>query len=186
MASTLVITVKSGRSSTDCRSRFVKDTSDPRGACRALEHLFERLRAGLETGSSFTVATSANAPVQATGTYTLTYASVANNDTVTIAGTVLTCVTGTPSGAQFKKQTDGPTTATNFAAAVNANATLSKFISASASGSVVTLTCLVPGTIGNTLTIATSNGTGFVVSAATLASGAGGTETTPVSYSRGL
>lgn len=185
MASSFVITLKSARTDTDAISRWKKASSDARNECRVLEHLFERLASGLESGS-FDVQTSANAPVRASGTVTLTYASVLANDTVTIAGTALTCSASTTDATHFKKVTDGPTTATNLATCINTNTTLNKFLLASASSSVVTVTCLVPGTIGNTLTLATSNGTGFVVSAATMASGAGGSETVAVNYSRGL
>lgn len=184
MASSLVITVNSARSQADNGNR-IKSSTVPRDECRALAHYFSRLADGLEN-ANFTVQAAALAPVRATGTITLTYASIANSDTVTIAGTVLTCVTGTPVGAQFKKVTDGPTTATNLAALINANTTLNKLVVASAAASVVTITCLAAGTIGNLITQATSNGTGFVVSAATLTTGAGGAETAPVAYSRGL
>lgn len=185
MASSLVITVNSARSQADNGPRHIKSTTLPREEMRALAHYFSRLADGLEN-ANVSVQSAALAPVRATGTITLTFASIANNDTVTIAGTVLTCVTGTPAGPQFKKVTDGPTTAANLAALINSNATLSKLVFATSSGSVVTLTCLASGTIGNLVTQATSNGTGFVLSAATLTTGAGGAETAPVSYSRGL
>jgi phage tail sheath gpL-like len=183
MASTLVITVKSGRPVADNRSRFVKDASDPRGECRVLEHLFERLKSGLETGASFTVSSSANAPVQASGTVTAVNASISANDTVTVAGTVLTAKSSGATGAQFNKGGTSTITATNLAAAINANCTV---VSASSVGAVVTVTCNTAGAVGNFVTLATSNGTGFTISAATLASGAGGAEAAAVSYSRGL
>lgn len=185
MGSSLVITVNSARSQADNGLRHVKSSSLPREEMIALSHYFKRLSEGLEN-ANIVVQSAALAPVRASGTNTLTFASIANNDTVTIAGTALTCVTAAPSGAQFRKITDGPTTAANLAAAINANAALSKLVFATAVASVVTITCLAAGTIGNLITQATSNGTGFVLSAATLTSGAGGAETAPVAYSRGL
>jgi phage tail sheath gpL-like len=185
MATSFVITVKSGRSVADL-ARYIRDTTDPRQEALLLRELFKRLASGDEPGSSFTVQTSANAPVQASGTVTLTYASIADSDTVTILGSVLTCVTGTPTTAQFKKQTNAATTAANLAAAINAHATLSLLVSAAAASGVVTVTALANGAIGNQGTLATSNSSGFGLSAANLANGAGGAETTTTSYSRGL
>lgn len=185
MGSSLVITINSARSQADNGLRHVKSSTLPREEMISLSHYFKRLADGLEN-ANVVVQSAVLAPVRATATNTLTFASIANNDTVTIAGTVLTCVTGTPAGPQFKKVTDGPTTAANLAAAINANAALSKLVLATSAGSVVTLTCLIAGTIGNLITQATSNGTGFVLSSATLLTGAGGAETAPVAYSRGL
>lgn len=180
-----VITISSPRSVADLQ-QYITSTTNPRIQCGLLSQWLKKIQDGLEPGvTSFTVQTSASPPVRATGTYTLSYGDIANNDTVTIGGTVLTCVTGTPSGPQFKKQNDGTVTAANMAAAVNAEATISKLFYATSSGVVVTLQALTPGVIGNKLTIATSNGTGFVVSAATLASGTGGDETAPLTYTRG-
>jgi phage tail sheath gpL-like len=124
---------------------------------------------------------SDNDPVRAAQTATLTYASISNNDTVVIAGTTLTCVTGTPSGyTQFKKQTDATVTAANMVAAITGNTTLNKFVSATSTAGVVTITCRVPGTIGNTLTLVGS--TGIVAGGAVFASGAGGSESTQTAY----
>lgn len=185
--SSLVITLSTPASTADL-ARYLKSTSDPRGECRALSHLFKRIEQGDfgTTGGSinFDVQTSANAPVRATNTLTLTYASISNNDTVVILGTTLTCVTGTPSGgAQFKKQTDATTTAANLVACVNANTTLSKLVFASNVLGVVTLTLLTPGAIGNQGTLVGS--TGMVAGTANFASGAGGSETVRVNYARG-
>lgn len=184
---TFVITISTPRAVQDLTDRFQKDTGSPRNEAIALAKWFESIAAGGEPGNtSFDVQNSASAPVRAHGTITLTYASISANDTVTLGGTVLTCVTGTPSGAQFKKVTDGPTTATNLAALINANTTLNKLVSAAAASGVVTLTALTPGAIGNQFTLATSNGTGFALSpSAALGSGAGGCETAAVNYSRG-
>lgn len=181
---TLVITISTPRPTADS-ARFVKDVTDPRGECRALEHLFERIGAGLEYGNTnFDVQTSSSAPVKATNTLTLTYASISNNDTFVVAGTTITAVTGTPSGgAQFKKQTDATTTAGNLVACVNANTTLNKLMKASNVAGVVTFTLYTPGVIGNQVPLVGS--TGMVVGAATFANGAGGHETVAVNYSRG-
>lgn len=182
---TFVIVVSTPRATGDITS-MIKDTSDPRGEMRALSHYFKRLEEGCDkgVGSTVYVSYSTSAPVRATNTLTLTYASISNNDTCVVAGTTLTCVTGTPSGqSQFKKQTDATVTATNLVTCINAHTTLSKLMVASSALGVVTLTLITFGAIGNQTPLVGS--TGMVVGAAAFASGAGGAEVANVSYSRG-
>ncbi len=182
----LVIVVSTPRSTGDITA-LIKSSSDPRGEMRALSHYFKRLEEGCDKGlgaNTVYASYSTSAPVRATNTLTLTYASISNNDTVVIAGTTLTCVTGTPSGgAQFKKQTDATVTAANLVACVNANTTLGPLMVASNVAGVVTLTLITFGTIGNQTPLVGS--TGMVAGAATFANGAGGAEVANVSYSRG-
>lgn len=182
---TLVIVVSTPRATGDITD-LIKSTSVPRDEMIALSHYFKRLAEGCDKGVGTTVyaSYSTSAPVRATNTLTLTYASISNNDTVVIAGTTLTCVTGTPSGgAQFKKQTDATVTAANLVACVNANSTLKLLMVASNVAGVVTLTLITFGAIGNQAPLVGS--TGIVVGAAAFASGAGGAEIANVSYSRG-
>jgi phage tail sheath gpL-like len=176
---TLLISVKTVRPQAGIS---VKPSSQPWAACREIEKYFEKIMAGLEP-ASFTICTSANAPVAASGTCTIVNGSVTANDTVTVAGTVLTAKTSGATGAQFNIGASGTITAANLAAAINAN---QKIVSATSSGAVVTITCNTPGAVGNFVTLATSHSGAFTLSGSTLASGAGGAETTPVSYSRGL
>lgn len=107
----------------------------------------------------------------ASGTLTITNASVANNDTVTIGGVAFTAKTSGATGPQFNIGADATATAAAAVAAVNASATASKLVKASSALGVVTFQALVPGPIGNFITLAKS-GTGFAVSAAVLAGGA--------------
>lgn len=65
-----------------------------------------------------------------------------------------------------------------LAAAINSHATTSVQFSASAAAGVVTITSLVPGVIGNALSLASSNGTRLAVSAANLSGGTDGTKQT--------
>ena len=183
MAGTLQIIVKTARSSTDL-GRFITGANNPRNGASMLAKYFQRVAAGLET-CSITVNTGAS-PVFASGTATLSYADIVNLDTITVAGQVLTCVTGTPTGAQFKKVTSATVTAANLAALINANAVTKLAVYATAASGVVTIKAQEPGEEGNFVTLATSNAVGFVLSAATLANGAGGGDAAPVTYSRGL
>jgi len=134
---------------------------------------------GLRSGSySGTVETAIDeAGVQASGT--VTCASVLNNDTVTVAGVVLTGKTGTPSGgAEWKAGVSNTADGAALAACINANTTTLKYVTASAASGVVTITALDKSYCGNLITLASSNGTRLAVSAATLANGAPSTFTT--------
>lgn len=129
------------------------------------------------------IQSSSSDPVAASATATLTYASLANNvDTVVMFGVTLTCVTGTPTSVQFKKETDATVTAANLAAAVNNHTTLSKYVSASSALGVVTFTLKQEGSIGNFVKDITSAGTG--VALVQFAGGAGGVENSAVTISR--
>jgi hypothetical protein len=181
----LVLVVSTPRATGDVTD-LIKSTSTPRDEMMALSLYFKRLAEGCDKGVGTTVyaSYSTSAPVRATNTLTLTYASIANNDTVVIAGTTLTCVTGTPTpGTQFKKLTDATVTAANLVVCVNANTTLNKLMVATSVAGVVTLTLIAFGAIGNQTPLVGS--TGMVVGAAVFASGAGGAEVANVSYSRG-
>ncbi len=166
-------------------ARYIKGTSDPRGECRVLSHLFKRIEQGdFSVGAtSFDVQTSSGAVARATQVLTLTYSSISNSDTVVVAGVTLTCVTGTPGAHEFKKQTDATVTAANLVALVNSDATISIYVKAANVAGVVTFTAQAPGKVGNFLTLVGS--TGMVATGATFTGGTGGCETTPVNYARG-
>ena len=179
--SSFVISLSTAISSETMTSNYLLAGSNPRNEAMALSSLFKRIADGL-TPASFQVQYGAVAPVAAFGTLTLTYASIANLDTCVVAGTTLTCVTGTPAGAQFKKEVDATTTAANLVALINSNATTSAIVWASSVAGVVTITAQVPGTIGNKLTLVGS--TGMVASGAVFTTGAGGASSVPVNYAR--
>lgn len=113
--------------------------------------------------------------VKATGTITLS--SNAAADTVTVNGIVFTAVSGAPTSSQYDISGGDTTGAASLAAQINANTTLAAMVVATSALGVVTLTALVPGALGNAVTLAISaHGS---VSAARMASGTNGdTETT--------
>jgi phage tail sheath gpL-like len=120
-----------------------------------------------------TVQTKINA-VKATGTITLS-AHVAT-DTVTVNGITFTCVASGATGAQYNVGADDTETAAALAAALNANTTLDGMIVATSALGVVTLTALVPGELGNAVTLVISaHGS---VSAARMAGGTNGDQET--------
>lgn len=115
--------------------------------------------------------TCRNSAVFATGT--VTCASAAAADTVTINGVAITAVSGTPANDQFDVSGNDTADATSLAAAINNSTTsgIKDIVTATSSGAVVTVKARVPGYIGNAITLASSNGTRLAVSAARLANG---------------
>ena len=117
------------------------------------------------------VSDSANA----TGTITITGNPTFAGDQFDIAGNTLTAVVGAPAVDEFLIGGTDTVTAANMAAAINASPPNSfTNVTASASGTIVTITSAVPGTAGNLLTlgltVAGGDGT-YVFSGATLAGG---------------
>lgn len=181
--STLVITVSSDKTQTTLSDRYRLASSRPVTSMVGLSSYFHAVGGGLES-ASVSVQTGAADAVRSSGTATVAYATLLAADTVTIAGNVLTCTTGAPSTAQFKKEVDGTTTAVNLAAAINAHATLSQMVSATSSAAVVTISSNAAGLIGN-LIASVASSLGVVMGAATLAGGAGGANNAPITYARG-
>lgn len=181
---TLLVSINSDLSKADLKGRAVKGATLPKESIRGLIDLLEAATAGVFP-ASVSIAAGVSAPVRASGTLTVVYGTLAATHTVTIAGTVLTCIdSGTATSAQFKKETDGTVTAANLAAAINGNSAINARVSATASGAVVTVTAHAPGTTGNLIALASSAG-GVTVSGANLASGAGGPDEAALSFSFG-
>lgn len=138
-------------------------------AIQAASDLLLRLTRGLDKGS-VEIQAAGTAAVRASGTLTLSSAAGAVGGT--IGGTL---VTATAAGGDTNS-------AALVAAAINANATTKTKVYATASGAVVTLKALVPGVLGNLVTLVAS-GTGVTAGGATLAGGAGA-DVAPVIHSR--
>lgn len=165
-------------------SELVPPSSAPHNAANVLSNL---LMAGAEGTSNLSIDgySSTAAPVAATGTLTVVYASLTAGDTVTIGSVTLTASASTTDATNFKKFTDGPTTATNLATCINTNTTLNQFLKASAASSVVTVTALEKGVLGNQVSLASSAG-GVTTSGSFLASGAGGVTGAATTWRLGL
>lgn len=174
MANNLRITVTTNKNTLVA---FAKQNFAPTSwLLRKLSNLFGDFSLGAYTSNTVITPNL----VAATGTVTL--ASMVNTDTVTINGTVFTCVTSGATGNQFNVGGTDTITATNLAAAINASVTttVAGCVSAKSAAAIVTVTCIVPGNIGNTQTLAISaHGS---VSAARLA---GGTEGITATFAHG-
>lgn len=94
-------------------------------------------------------------------TVTITYASVADGDTVTVHGIILTCITGSAAVelAQFKKETDATATGDNLEDLIDAIFDSTTGVSAASSAGVVTIT--------GARSVTTDNATGFAISSST-------------------
>ena len=108
-------------------------------------------------------------------TATVTWSgNVSNSDTLTIGGQAITFVTGTPSGSQVKIGGTQAITMANLVTFINlggnALALAGYCTAAVTSTSVVTLTSVYPGPVGNLITLAKS-AANLAVSAATFGSG---------------
>lgn len=109
----------------------------------------------IATGSISANITIENATTSGTAVLTAT-ANPANNDTVTINGTVITLVTGTPTGSQVKIGATAPETLQNLVAFINngGNAgALAGIVSATVTTPLsITIRAVFPGTAGNAIT----------------------------------
>lgn len=111
----------------------------------------------------------------ATGTVTFSTTGPADGDTVTVNGNALTFVDDAPQGMEIAIGGTLAANANNLADFINANSA-ALHVSARAVGAVVTITALVPGADGNTISLA-KQGANIAVSGATLTGGADVTET---------
>lgn len=121
--------------------------------------------------------------VQASGTITFTGLPVAD-ETVTIGGIDFTAKASGATGNQFNIGASATLTAAALAAAINASTTagIAGVVTATSALGVVTVTCIIPGRVGNGITLAEAL-TNATVSGARLASGADGTS---LSHSLGV
>lgn len=146
--------------------------------------LIKGLAAGSTIAAGIDVSVSSADPVAASATCTLV--SVADADTVTVAGTVLTAKTSPSGSAQWARGGATDTVdAAAFVACVNAHATVKQYVTASQVAGVVTLTANIKGVIGNLITLTSSSNTTLAVTGSgKLASGAGGVVGTQTTFGR--
>lgn len=162
----------------------IKVNKDPNEYIKPVQGLmnlqrFANLVKGMEVGSfigSASIYGSSADPVQASATITI--ASIANGNTVTIGKTVFTASaspsSNTATAVDFQSAGTDTVVAAALAAAINANTLgAATIVSATSSLGVVTVTALVPGVLGNQIALA-KVGAPITVSGAYLANGAGG------------
>lgn len=182
MASKTRITVVHDKEATaDLKSQYQAQSYHPRLECNNLINLLEGLATGARNLGSLAVTIDDGDEVSASGT--VTFSSIADGDTVTVAGVVFTAkASGASGNAQFNIGASDSTAATAFAAKVNAHPSLTNVASAAATNAVTTITAAVSGPIGNLVSLAISaHGS---VSGANLTSGAAAANSTTVTYTK--
>lgn len=163
------ITIKHAREAIQTiKDKMLKPATKPREQAVSLHGYFNAL-AGGDRDAQLTVQVNSGDAVAATGT--VTFSSFTGADTFTVGSETFTCENSGASGNnQFNK---GGTDTLSAAAAVlkiNAHPNLLQYITATSAGAIITVTCSVPGRIGNNIGLAISaHGS---VSAAKMASGA--------------
>ena len=160
-----------------------KNTADmvvpgqPKENLKRLLNELNGIQAGRLPGKIDLSASAASTCVAASGTFTLV--SAIATDAVTIGKTVFT-FTSSPSTSSATAQdveVDGNSDtldAAALAAAINTNAATSAYVYATSAAGVVTVTCRVPGVLGNLINISSADAT-ITASATYLAGGTGGT-----------
>lgn len=111
--------------------------------------------------------------VNATGT--ALFASVVATNTLVIGGVTLTAVASGATSVQFNVGSSDTETASNAVTAINALTTINKVVQATSSGATITITSLIPGTIGNLITLST-NSAGTITVGASLSGGTDGSK----------
>jgi hypothetical protein len=152
MSSYFRLTVLNGRSAPSIKAWLRVQTGYRPSSIERVASLFSDVAGGVHSGY-LSLATTA---VQATGTITLS--SFVATNTITVAGVTFTGVASGATGNQFNIGASDTATAANAVAAINASTTsgLNSMVIASSSGAVITITSLVPGYIGNMITLAIS------------------------------
>lgn len=127
---------------------------------------------------------NSNIQIMASGVYatgTATLVSVIATNTIVIGGVTLTADNSLQDTTHFKVGASDTATAANLVTTIAANTSLTRLVQASSALGVVTIVCLVPGTIGNLVTLSVTGGTITVGSALT-----GGTDGAQGTISHGL
>jgi hypothetical protein len=120
---------------------------------------------------------------RASATLTLASTGPTVNETCAIAGVTFTAETTGATGNQFNLgvtggSPDNTKTAANLAAAVNASVNCAGLVTATAALGVVTITCVVPGVVGNFVTLDAGTLLNTTASHSTLQGGTEGDEFT--------
>lgn len=174
--SSIVLTIKTSKDPS-----VFKQASQDNENLNRLINLLSGINIGAVQGT-VDVQSSTSDPVSASASIAITHANVTNNDTVTICNTVITAATSGNGTTSWTIGANATADATAMAACINANTTLNKIVSASASSGTVTLTARQEGVVGNGLALSTSDATAFALTA--FAGGTGGATDTAVSIAR--
>ncbi|HET8687076.1 MAG TPA: hypothetical protein VFM18_10480, partial [Methanosarcina sp.] len=134
-------------------------------------YILELGTAGTRASGTVTFAANPSYGVQASGTITIAAGNVTAGDTLTIQGTLITFVSGTPTGNQVQVGSSNTVTASNLQTFLQTSADVNlSLMTYSTVLNVVTVTAKVFGVAGNSYTLVKSS-TNITLSGATLSGG---------------
>lgn len=152
MSSFLRLDINLSKNAADVSSELKLVTA---GGAKTTLSRVEALIAGMVAGAISSAWRIVTGAVKASGT--VTFSSFVAADTVTLGGVVLTGSAAPANENEFLSTGNDAADAVAFAACVNAHSTLSKVFSvATPTTATATITCIVPGEIGNKLGLAIS------------------------------
>lgn len=173
--SRIVMTIDTNLPVGTLRNILADSASRPLEEASKVENFFRGLKAGARAAIVNSGAADSGGVDALSASQTATFSTFATAlDTVTINGVVLTAVASGATNNQWNITASASGDAANLAAAINAStsANLSGVVHASSLAGVVTVTCNIPGVIGNVLTISKSS-TAITLGGALLAGGLG-------------
>lgn len=110
---------------------------------------------GVASGAYSANMIASNGAVQAFATLTNSGQPGAGEQVI-LAGTTLSAVSGVPAANQFQIGANAAGTYDNLVTLINSTAAFTNVVTAARSGTVVTITSVVPGIIGNQITLSES------------------------------
>lgn len=178
--SSLTIQLKTSRQGGNL-ALLTDGTTDLKRVALGSAQLVNRLAEGIDSGE-LQVSYSSVDPVAAVASIAITHASLVAADTLKLGRQTLTAVASGATANQFNIGASATADATNLAATINTHPTLSKYFAATTpvAGTVI-VTAKLKGAWANLLTT-TSSSAGMVVT--DFASGTGGFDTAPVTYTK--
>lgn len=159
---------------------LTNSSKDANNVAKVAANLVERWAAGVDSGE-LQVSISSADTVAAVASVAITHGSLVANDTLKIGRQTITAkASGAVAGTEFNIGANATADATNLAAAINANTTLTKyFVASTPVAGTVTVTARLKGAWANLL-FSQSSSVGMVVT--DFASGTGGFDSAPVTY----
>lgn len=175
MAAALYLELMSPRQSgTAMAARLPSGSSVPAGnALAGLAWLTKTIAAVFAQGGRARFRIEDSSPKAATGTVTLTQASLTAGDVVWIGGIALTAVSGTatPASGTWSIDTSDTAAATSLALAINSYPAVRDLVTATSASGVVTITSRVAGTVGNTISLLETDAGGGIARSGSALSG---------------
>lgn len=175
MAGALYLEVMTSKESgTALATRAPSTSSLPSGnSAVGFTWLLNLLRQVFSTGARVRYRIEESTAKQATGTVTLTQASLTAGDKVWINEIALTAVAGTatPTSGTWSKDTSDTAAATSLEAAINQYPALRGLVTATSSVGVVTITSYLGGTVGNTISLLETDAGGGIARSGNALSG---------------